>query len=133
MFDNKSLLRVINSYKVWYDEGIEPTAKNFLYHEDLELSTLVVSIMDMSHELSPNWKDHYEGKILTRDDLYKEEVISSLNYLKLRKIKRMIDMNQRDMEKPHNSDEQLTLLQTHQHLKNMEMQLTRQSGTVIFK
>ena len=133
MFDNKSLLRLINSYKVWYDEGIEPTAKNFLYHEDLELSTLVVSIMDMSHELSPNWKDHYEGKILTRDDLYKEEVISSLNYLKLRKIKRMIDMNQRDMEKPHNSDEQLTLLQTHQHLKNMEMQLTRQSGTVIFK
>ena len=133
MIDNKSLLRVMESYKVWYDEGIEPTSKNFLYHEDLELSTLVVSIMDMSHELSPNWKDHYEGKILTRDDLYKEEVISSLNYLKLRKIKRMIDMNQRDMEKPHNADEQLTLLQTHQHLKNMEMQLTKKLGTVIFR
>lgn len=133
MIDNKSLLRVMELYKVWYDEGMEPTAKNFLYHEDLELSTLVVSIMDMSHELSPNWKDHYDGKIFTRDDLYKEEVISSLNYLKLRKIKRMIDMNQRDMEKPHNADEQISLIQTHQHLKEMEMQLTRQLGTVIFR
>jgi DNA primase len=133
MIDNKALLRVMDIYKVWYEEDLEPTAKNFLYHEDLDLSTLVVSIMDMSHELSPNWKDHYEGKILTRDDLYKEEVFSSLNYLKLRKIKRMIDMNQKDMEKPHNADEQMTLLQTHQHLKGMEMQLTKQLGTVIYR
>ncbi|HET9057017.1 MAG TPA: DNA primase [Chitinophagaceae bacterium] len=133
MIDNKLLLRVLENYKIWYQEGIEPTSKNFLYHEDLELSTLVVSIMDMGYELSPNWKDHYEGKILTRDELYKEEVLSSLNYLKLRKIKKLIDENQKDMEKPHEAEEQMTLIQTHLHLKNLEMQLTRQLGTVIFK
>lgn len=133
MFDNKSLLRVIETYKTWYEAGLEPTAKNFLYHDDLELSTLVVSLMDMSHELSPNWKDHFDGKIFTREELYKEEVFSSLNYLKLRKIKRLIDANQRDMEKPHSNDEQLVMLQTHKALKDMEMELTRQMGTVIFR
>lgn len=133
MIDNKNLLRVIETYKTWYDAGLEPTSKNFLYHDDLQLSTLVVSLMDMSHELSPNWKDHYDGKIFTREELYKEEVFSSLNYLKLRKIKRLIDTNQKDMDKPHSNDEQLMMLQTHKALKDMEMELTKQMGTVIFR
>lgn len=133
MIDNKELIRVMEMYKAWYDAGLEPVAKNFLYHDDLQLSTLVVSLMDMSHELSPNWKDHYDGKISTREDLYREEVFSSLNYLKLRKIKRMININQKDMEKPQTAEEQMNLIQTHQHLKEMEMELTRQMGTVIFR
>ena len=94
---------------------------------------LVVSIMDFPYELSPNWKDHYEGKIPTREELYKEEVISTLNYLKLRKIKRLMEMNQKDLEKSENVDEQMTYIQTHQHLKNMERELLQNIGTVIVK
>ena len=101
MIDNQQLLQVLEIYKNWYKEGLEPTAKNFLYQEDQSLSQIVVSIMDFPYELSPNWKEHYEGKISTREDLYKEEVISTLNYLKLRKIKRLIEMNQRDFERSH--------------------------------
>ncbi|HMI60942.1 MAG TPA: hypothetical protein VK518_08540, partial [Puia sp.] len=98
-----------------------------------ELSTLAVSIMDFNFELSHNWKDHFEGKINTRDDLYKEEVLSTMGYLKLRKIKRLMEENQQDLEKPHTSDEQMMLLQTHMHLKELEMALTRGLGTVILK
>ena len=54
---------------------------------------------------------------LPREDVYREEVISTLNYLKIRKIKRMIEQNQQDMQQPHTSDEQMMLIQTHQHLK----------------
>jgi DNA primase len=89
--------------------------------------------MDFSHEISHNWKTFYEGHIPTREELYREEVFSSLNYLKLRKIKRLMDENQRDLEKNHSSEEQLMLLQTHQHLKQIEIDLTRKLGTVIFR
>ncbi|MES1225574.1 MAG: DNA primase, partial [Bacteroidota bacterium] len=133
MIDNKKLLDVMDKYKEWYKEGIEPTAKNFLYCEDQQMSLLVVSIMDFPYELSQNWKEHYEGKINTREDLYKEEVISTLNYLKLRKIKRLIDINQKDLEKQHSSEEQIMLMQTHQHLKKMERELLQSLGTVIVK
>jgi DNA primase len=71
--------------------------------------------------------------VATREDLYKEEVTSTLNYLKLRKIKRMINQNQQDLEKPHSSEEQLMLIQTHQHLKQMERGLLLQAGTVIIR
>ena len=133
MIDNKKLVRILQTYKSWYDEGIEPTSKNFLYQEDQELSTIVVSIMDFPYEVSPNWKEHFEGKINTREDLYKEEVFSTLNYLKLRKIKRLIDENQKDLEKDHSADEQIMLIQTHQHLKKMEKDLLHDLGTVIVK
>lgn len=133
MFDNKNLVRVLQLYKVWYDQGIEPTARNFLYHQDQELGALIVSIMDFPYEVSENWKTVYEGKISTRDELYREEVSSTLTYLKLRKIQRLIAMNQQDLEKSIDADDQIMFMQTHLHLKQMERELMGKSGTVIVK
>lgn len=133
LIDNKQMLLIIETYKSWVENGVDPSPKNFLYHENIELSTLVVGLMDTRYELSQNWKEHYDGPMPTREELYKEEVFSTLNYLKLRKIKRLIDENQRDLEKSHSPEEQLTLLQTHQHLKQLEIELIRSLGTVIFK
>ena len=133
MIDNKNLIALIKTYKTWYNEGLEPNAKTFLYHEDFAMSSLVTNVMDYTYEISHNWKKIFEGKIATREDLYKEEVFSTLNYLKLRKIKRMMDENQRDLEKEHTTDEQMVFLQIHQHLKKMEIELTKLLGTVIFR
>lgn len=133
LIDNKELVNVLQTYKAWYDAGIEPTSKNFLYHDNLQMSSLVVSIMDFNYEISPKWKEHFEGHIPTREDLFKEEVFSTLNYLKLKKIKRLMDENQRDLEKSLVAEDQMILVQTHQHLKQMEIELTKQLGTVIFK
>jgi len=133
LIDNQRLLKILDIYKSWYEEGLEPTIKNFLYHEDQELSTLAVSIMDFHHELSLKWKEHFEGKIATRDDLYKEDVLSTMGYLKLRKIKRLMEENQQDLSKPHTDEEQMVLLQTHLHLKQLERDLMLHLGTVIIK
>jgi len=133
LIDNQRLLKILDIYKSWYEEGLEPTIKNFLYHEDQEISTLAVSIMDFHHELSLKWKEHFEGKIATRDDLYKEDVLSTMGYLKLRKIKRLMEENQQDLSKPHTDEEQMVLLQTHLHLKQLERELMLHLGTVIVK
>ena len=133
MIENSSLVSVINIYRKLYQEGNEPTAKDFLYHSDKELSLLVIDIIDSQSEISPNWANRYEGKIYTREDLFKEEVISTLSYFKLRKIKRMIDENHREMEKADTDEEQLLYLKTHLALKKEEQAITEQTGTVIFK
>ena len=133
MIENSSLVSVINIYRKLYQEGNEPSAKDFLYHSDKELSLLVIDIMDSQSEISPNWANRYEGKIYTREDLFKEEVISTLSYFKLRKIKRMIDENHREMEKAGTDEEQFLYLKTHLALKKEEQAITEQTGTVIFK
>jgi DNA primase len=133
MLDNKQLLTVIQMYREWYKAGLEPTARNFLYHEDRAIGSLVVSIMDFPYEVSENWKLSFDMPVPSREDVYKEEVFSAVNYLKLRKIKRLLAENQRDMERPHDNNELMLLLQTHQHLKQIEVELTRQMGTVIIR
>ncbi len=133
MIDNPLLIDIIHTYKKWYEEGLQPTARSFLYHENQEMNSAIIHIMEVNTDISHNWKEHYEGHIATRDDLFKEEVFSTLNYLKLRKIKRLIDENQSELEKATDPEEQLICLQTHQHLKQMEIDLTRQLGTVIYK
>lgn len=133
VFDNQELVRVINIYKAWYEENIEPTTRNFLYHEDQQLSKLVSSIVEFPYELSTKWKEAYEMPVLTREENYKEEVVSCFNYLKLKKIKQLIEQNQKDLEKDHTSEEQLMLIQTHQHLKKIEREILQKAGTVIIK
>ena len=114
LIDNKRLLAILDIYKNWYKQGLEPTSKNFLYHEDQELSALAVSIMDLNaqNELSPNWKEHYEGKIALPDELYKETVLSTVRYLKLRKIHRLIEENQNDMKTPHSEEDLKVQMET---------------------
>jgi DNA primase len=133
LFDNKDLTQIINTYKQFYDEGTEPTLRSFLYSEGFTINSLDVKILDNNEELSTNWDRVFEGKIVRPEDLYREEFSSILNYLKLRKIKRLIDENQRDLEKSQQPAEQMELLQVHQHLKQMEMELTSKIGTVIFR
>ena len=133
LFDNNDVLTLLHIYKNMYQQGLQPNQKSFLYHDDLVIAKLVMDIMDFRYEISPNWKEFYEGKIETREELYKEEVYSTLNYLKLRKIKRLMMENQSDLEKSTTTEEQLILLQTHQYLKKSEIELTQKIGTVIFK
>jgi DNA primase len=134
MIENADLQEIVNQYNVWYKDGLEPVTKNFLFHENQNISKNVVSLTDIKHEISANWREApYEVIVPTREDLYKEEIYSVLTYLKLRKIKGMIDENQKDLEKPHTDEELITLIKTHQHLKQMETELLKSLGTVIVR
>ena len=135
LFDNKELLSVLETYKIWYEAGLEPNAKNFLYYEDQKMSALVVSITQSKDELSVNWLSKYEIKPITREDEYKLDILTTLNYLKLRKIKKMIVENSRDLEKVNgeSTEKYIDLLKTQQLLKVMETELTKPLGTVYLK
>jgi DNA primase len=133
MIDNKKLTRIIQTYKTWYEAKLEPTEKTFLYHEDQEMAMLVMSILEFPYEVSDGWKEHFETPVPTREDTYKDEVFSTINYLGLRKIKRLISINQKDLEQAQTLEEQLTLLQTHKLLKDMEIEKTKKIGTVILR
>ena len=133
MIGNEKLVRIIDMYRTMYRENKKPTEKDFLYMDDVLLSNLVIEIMDSKTEISPNWSSRYEGKILTREDYFKEEIISTLTYFKLRKLLRLMAENQREMEKATTHEEFRIYMQTQLALKAEERALTSQAGTVIFK
>jgi len=135
----------------------------FIYHPDTKLSALAVSLLNFPYEESDHWRKEFsqstgyqknlfeqsyedfiksvapgnDEKLMSflkmDEDKTNDEVDSVINYLKLRKIKRMLLENQLDMEKLHSPEEYSILHQTHEHLKQMEMELTRKMGAVIIR
>ncbi|MBK7560491.1 MAG: DNA primase [Chitinophagaceae bacterium] len=135
----------------------------FIYHPDPKLSAFAVSLLNFPYEESDHWRkefhqsDGYQknlfeqsyedfiktigrdneeqllGYLKMEEDTTNEEVDSVVNYLKLRKIKRMLLENQLDMEKPHTPEEYNMLHQTHHHLKQMEIDLSKKMGAVILR
>jgi len=133
LITNKGLLKIVNTYKSWYEQKLEPTAKNFLYSDDLEMSRMVVSMIEFPYDISPNWLTTYEMPVPTREDNYKEEIISTLNYLELKKLKKLIEQNQKELGETSSAERQLLLMQTHVRLKDLETKITKDIGAVILK
>ncbi len=143
--------------------SVQANKNFFIYHPDTKLSALAVSLLNFPYDESEHWRREFsqnsgyqkqlfeqsyedfihtvarenEDKLLKflkmDEDRTNEIVESSVNYLKLRKVKRMLLENQLDLEKEHTPDEYNMLHQTHDHLKQMEMELTRKMGTVVIK
>jgi DNA primase len=163
LIDNTDIIRLINSFREAIQQHSLPDKNFFIYHPDARLSTLAVSLLNFRYEESEHWRREFsqatgyqsqlfekgyedfirtvardnENELMTflkiDEDKTNEQVDSAINYLKLRKIKRMLLENQVDMEKQHTPEEYEVLYRTHEHLKSMEIELTQKVGTVIFR
>ena len=131
-FDNPQLENLYFDYKSKYLAGLQPDAKTYLYDQDEKLRNLVLSITVSAHELSQKWDEKIEGLNISNKDTSRQDVSMSIYFFKLRKLKKMIEENQRDMENA-SYEEFITLNQIHNHLKTIEREITTQLGTVIMK
>lgn len=132
--DSEIVKKILREYKVKYDEGQLLDKKWFLYHQDDDIARNVAQILeDKEADLSANWKERFEISTVYGDNAYLKDTISTTNYLMLRKIKKLIVENQQEMEKAEDLDAQLKCVEMHQHLKQLEVALTQEIGTVIFK
>ncbi|MDA3615891.1 DNA primase [Polluticaenibacter yanchengensis] len=133
-FDNVSLNKVYETYKEWFEAGLEPTEKSFLYYDDNDMSNLVISIVDFPYSLSDHWRKMEEGrKQKYFDEVPTEDVINSVDWFRLRKIKLMLESNQKDLLASNTIEAQVECMQLHMQLKKYEQEITKSLGTVIFK
>lgn len=133
LLEDKMLRKIVSYYKMWYEEKLEPSAKTFLYNEDLQMANAVVALVDFPYEVSDGWKEKYEMPVPTREDNYRKDITSTLRYLELKRIKKLITENAEELKKTTSWERQVLLIQTQTHLKQMEAQLTGELGTVILK
>jgi DNA primase len=135
----------------------------FVYSNDPVISSFAVSLLNFPYEASEHWKREFSSSTGYQKKLFEQsyedflrsvtvgnetelmtflkmdedkthiEVESALYYLKLKKIKRMLLENQVDMEKKHTPEEYRELTQTHEHLKQMEREISGKLGAVIIK
>jgi len=131
--ENPELDHLLNVYREQFAAGLQPSSKNLLYHEEEAVRKLVINLSVQQFELSPRWDSKLEGMNINNRDISKQDVTKSLNYFKLRKIKKMFDENQKDIEKAATFEDQMNLIKIHKVLKDEEQKITTLLGTVIFK
>ena len=130
--------------------------------EDNVIVQLVINATNHPYELSKRWNDEdrantinkciwdfsyedFHQKVLKHenakeiiydqgiDDNYKKEVEDVLIYLKLKKVKRLILMNEEDMKNPAGDPETIRHYQeVHHHLKMMQKELSLKKGMVMY-
>lgn len=162
LIENPLVLKFVNIYRQLVAEGQPLDKNFFIYHPDNEISSFAVSLLQFPYEQSDRWKNDmaqsigYQRQLFEQDfktfqktihkesekdlenflkseeDKTDEEVSSAVNFLKLRKIRKMLLENQADFEHA-TPEEQANLFLTHHHLKQLEMEITRTLGTVIMR
>ncbi|MFN2457198.1 MAG: DNA primase [Chitinophagaceae bacterium] len=162
VIENPSVAKFIDAYKQLLQTNQPPDKNYFTYHSDSALSSLAVSLLNFPYEESIRWKTEFsdstgyqkklfeqgyhefiktitkgnEEKLMSylnmESDKTTEEIESAINYLKLRKIKKILLQNQADMENASEADYN-TLYGTHQVLKDMEVELSKKLGSVVIR
>lgn len=159
-FDNLLLEKIYTTYKSWYDAGIKPTEKSFLYYGDEAMNNMVISLLDFPYELSPRWelmkdgerhieknkenapqKKKYkaqeekeeEDRLKAIQQRMEKDVKNSMEHFMLHKLKNMLEENQQELLKTKDPEEQRSLLELHMALKKYETDITKELGTVILR
>ncbi len=132
-FDNTELEHLYEVYQKQYQQGLQPTAKSLLYQENEKIKSLVVNVTMFPFELSQRWDEKLENIKVSNLDTSIADVTMSLYYFKLRKLKKMFEQNQDDMQQSKNWNETMRFMEIHKHLKGIEREITQQLGTVIIK
>lgn len=144
-FDNIEYENLLQLYETQYRQGLQPTAKSLLYNADTKLQELIVNITIAKYEISQMWDVRLgniqeDGKLMTskdnlilgKDTSIQDAVLSAI-YFKLRKIKKMFEQTQAELEQATAYDDQLRLIEVWKHLKEEEKNLTQALGAVILK
>jgi DNA primase len=152
MIENQTVVKVLQMYRDMLAENREPTDKDFVFSQENDISTLVVSILNTPYELSDHWlaekqvfsileqgfrkymNIEYKHKALMKEEKgFKDDVTSTIQYLKLKKIKQLLEQNQADLETNNTYERFLELLPPHMHIKDMEIEIAKLAGIVLKK
>ncbi len=146
LFQNTGVLKIINEYSEHLKRGSFPDKTFFIYHPDLEISALVVSLFEIKYQESERWKrelssstgyqptltqqsyEEYMSAIknpellskflnLSKDNSH-EQVHSAALYLNLKKVIHLISQHTLDFEKENPTQEQLKSKEIYEGMKN---------------
>jgi DNA primase len=98
---------------------------NFISHPNPELITFISNLLVERHKLADGWSKVLQREVDSPETNYQEEITSTLDYFKLRKILYMLRQNQYRLVTELDSEESLDILRLHQYLNNFKQEITK--------
>ncbi len=122
--------RILKLYKKALKQGILPEPDYFLKLDDSEIKREVIDMIAPKHEMSENWEGKHQIYTQRETDDLPKTLYASILRLKRRVLKKMLEETIQKM-KSAAEEEIPELQQVYMELKQFQVQIDKQLGTVI--
>jgi len=134
LIDHPVAKLIMLEYQQLYEKHQTFDLRYFLYHENQEIGQFVAEVLNLQSDepLSDKWEQRFQLQIQREQDIPIDQAIQTVHHLKMRKLKKMIADNLRELQQAQTEEDLLRGIQLHQQLKALEKQLADATGTVIY-
>ncbi|RYZ15053.1 MAG: hypothetical protein EOP49_53345 [Sphingobacteriales bacterium] len=114
---------VTEYHDYWTANHQIPDEKYFTSHADKVIRQKAADLLQTRFSPSPNWQVKYKIEIAFGDNVYKENIESTLAYFELKLLRKLLTENMKQMQHEQDVQKIVTLMKSHQSLKQREKEL----------
>ncbi|MDR3679650.1 MAG: DNA primase [Flavipsychrobacter sp.] len=123
-----------NIYKHYFDlSPIRPSASYFTNHQDTATQQRIVTLLQTNNEISPKWKLNYGIESQHGEMNYINDVESTIAYFELKKIIILQEQVATLLMKELDPLKQAVIQKQYFELRQLEKEIVKKHGTVVFK
>jgi DNA primase len=137
-FENTLYQTIVNQYAEGISSGLTLDSKYWLHQEDEAIRQLFISFSASPYYYSPMWETRWQIHLYSQvfpEENFKNDTLQSLMRFKIKKINRLIEINQekiKSLEKGESYDTEVTaLLEVDQILKKSRNVIAKKMNSVI--
>jgi DNA primase len=132
-FNDEICQRIITNYKQEIENGLLPTANQFIKNSDRKIADLAITLSTSPYALSENWYNKHQ--IYVRDETVnlKATILGGIFHLKKRKVDRILLNLLNEIKEEDDAVNQEILMQRYAHVKNVEKEISKFLGSVVIK
>ncbi len=130
-FTNTSLDKILKYYIQEVEKGTLPLEKDFLQHQDREISAMAISLLTSPYNLSENWYNMHGITVKEESDHLKSTVMGAIFHLKKKKVLALMAEKQRQMQHEKDEANLMILMKDYMDLKSVEKYISNYLGTVV--
>lgn len=121
---------ILTIFKEELKKGNVVDSSFFTNHENQKIRDVVLDLISERHELSENW-ERYKIYVPKEKDVLTNSVYSNILRYKFRKIKKLIDLNLKELKTETDLERQEELQKIYVELKNAEAAFSNPLGIVV--
>jgi DNA primase len=116
--------QMVNEYHQYWETTHQiPDHKYFTSHTDKLIRQKAADLLHTAHTPSTNWMLKHKIDVPFGEQIYEAEIESTFAYFELKLLRRLLAENMKQMQQEKDDQKVITLLKSHQSLKNREKEL----------
>jgi len=130
---NETVRELFEAYLEAYQHGNVQDAQHFLRHDNADIRQRMASLLHPRQSISDKWKERYGIETTPENDIYTNDVDSTLSYFELKKVLFLQNQLADKLNTETDPLKQSVMQERFMLLRQAEKEILKKHGTVVFK